>query len=156
MAGDFDYFGDESASEAATAKIGMDMDADAADVAFPAAELLVESADTEDLIITKGEQGKVTTEIDIRAPVMDNGALGDAMLDEEKLAGRDGVEEVEQAVLIVSFEGAEIGAEVGIESGGFGEFIEEEVERHKGSWFMGLADGARFLRGGQWEIHRRM
>ena len=138
MAGDLNDFGDEGAREAASAEVGVDVNTDATDMAFPTAVLLVQSADAENLGIAQSEKREVPFQINICTPIMNDRPLGDAVLYEEQFARRNGGEEIEEAIFIVGFEGAEFGAEIAVESGGLGELFENKIEGHKGELVLGF------------------
>ncbi len=130
LAGDLDEFREEGAREAASAIIGMHMDADPADVTFPAAVLLVQGADADDLFLAKAEQREIALQIDVGAPIVNDGALRDAMLDEQQFAGGNLSEELQEAILIGFFERAQGGREAVLQRGWFWEFFEDKVQRH--------------------------
>jgi hypothetical protein len=57
--------------------------------------LLVKGANSENLVIAQCEEGKIAFQIDVCAPVVNGGTLGNAVLNEKKFARRDRGEKVE-------------------------------------------------------------
>ena len=100
----------------------------------------MESTDAEDLIIADCKEGEVALEIDIRTPIVNDEPFGDAMFDEKKFRRWNGGEEIKESIFISGFQKAEFGAEIAIDGGGLGEFVEEEFKGHKWCWCLGLAD----------------
>jgi len=71
----------------------MDDDAESADVAFPAAEGLVQRGVGEDLATFESQQRKNATVVNPVAPFVDDGRVGDAVFEQQALRFRDGAEE---------------------------------------------------------------
>ncbi len=92
---------DQPAGQAAAAVLRQDQHADPADVTLPTAQLLVQRGDADDLSVRAGKERKVSSEVDIVAPIADDCGLGDAMFDEHALGFRDGEEELVQLAFIV-------------------------------------------------------
>ena len=86
LACDINDFRDECFGETAPAELRMDHDADTADVAFPAAELLVQGRDGYNLTITDRQQREVSAQVNVLTPIMDDGWIGHSMFDEHSLA----------------------------------------------------------------------
>ena len=53
---------------------------DAPDVAFPTAELLMQRSHADDLTSIRGKQREVAAQINLLAPLANDGEVGDAML----------------------------------------------------------------------------
>ena len=99
-------------------------DADAADVAFPAAELLVQGGVADNFSVGDGEQRKVAAKVDVLAPVANHLGLRDAMLDEHAFFRRDGEEEFVEFFLVIFLERPERALEAVLQDDFFWELLE--------------------------------
>ena len=134
VGGDFEEFLDHGFGQAAAAIIGVHENADASDVAFPSAQLLVQGGIGNDGLAIEGQEGEVAAVIDILAPVANDGAVGDAVLDEHALALRDGQEELVQRVFILVFEGTKFAGEIPLEVDLLREWFEERFQHRRSGW----------------------
>jgi len=82
MAGNAEDFRNQGPGEATAAVLRMHQYADAANVPFPAAELLMERGVADDLVIHQRKQRQVAAEVNVLAPIADDRQFGHAMLDE--------------------------------------------------------------------------
>lgn len=130
IARELDDFVDHRAGEAAATVFRQDQHADAADVAFPAAELLVERGVADDFAIDDGEERKIAAEVNVLAPIADDLRLRDAMFDEHALLFRHFEEELVEFFLVVFFEGTERALEFVLKDNFLGKLLEFEFERH--------------------------
>jgi len=108
VTGQIEDFADKSAGQAATAILGMDQHADAANVPLPATELLVQSGVADNLAVAAGEQGQVASQINLLAPFMDDIGIGDFMFDEHALLSRHGEKKLVESDFIGGFERAQL------------------------------------------------
>ena len=107
LACDINDLRDKRLGEAAPAELRMHHHADATDVAFPAAELLVQGGDGENLAVMDGQQWKVPAQVDVLTLVVDHCGVGDAMFDEHPLARGHGEEEFVERHLVRALERAQ-------------------------------------------------
>jgi hypothetical protein len=110
--GDIDDLGDQGFGQAAAAVSGVNEDADAADMSFPAPELLMECGGGQHLSIRReAEEGEMPTQVDVGAPRGDDLGFGDTMFDEEALAFGDCEEEAVEGLFVGGLERADRAAE---------------------------------------------
>jgi hypothetical protein len=103
--GDIDGFSNQRLGEAAAAPSRVHEDADAADMAFPAAELLMEGGGGKGFAIGgEAQQGEMVSEVEVAAPRGNDLGLGDAVFDEKPFTFRHGEEKVVQCLFIGGFE----------------------------------------------------
>src|SRR5437588_6754527 len=101
MAGDADDFAYQGASQATSTILRMHQHTNAANVAFPAAKLLMEGDIANDLVVHESKEGQIAAKIYILAPVADDGQFGYAMLDKHPFRLRDRQEKFMKSLLIV-------------------------------------------------------
>ncbi len=106
LASEINHFGDHGAGQSAAAVIRKDEDADAANMAFPAAQLLVEGGVGDDFAVGEREQGKVASQVNVAAPIADDLGLGDAVFDEHALLGGNVEEKLMKRLFVVLAERA--------------------------------------------------
>jgi hypothetical protein len=117
-------FRDERAGQPASAKFGMHQHADAADVAFPAAELLVERGCPDDFVINHAEQRQVAAHVNVPAPVADDLEVLHAVLDEHPFAFGDVQKELVEFLLVVGLQRPQHRFFSVLKFDGLGEFLQ--------------------------------
>ena len=93
-------------------------------MALPSAELLVQRGHAENSSVAHRQQRQVTTEINIRTPLMNDGEIGDAMLDEQALGFRDGEEQRVKVLFIRALERTQLHLRGVLQFDFFGVFLE--------------------------------
>ena len=111
-------FADQRARQSTTAILGMDQDADAANMPLPAAELLVQGGVAHNLAIAARKEGQVASQINLLAPVMDDLRIGDFMFDEHAFLGGHGEKEFVESDFIGGFERAQIALKTALQLDG--------------------------------------
>jgi hypothetical protein len=94
----------------------------------PAAVLLMQGGAGHDLVVVDGQEGKVALQIDVVTPVIDGLVLGDAVLEEEQLGGRNREKELVEALAIIRFERPGLAGEPAFEVQLFGKCVEGEFQ----------------------------
>jgi hypothetical protein len=105
-----------------------DEHADAADVTFPAAELLVKGGVADDLAVHHGQEGKIAMKIDVLAPVANDLWILDAMLDEHAFGFGNSGKEFVKSLFIIFAKGPKFGFRAVLQLDVFGIFLEFEFE----------------------------
>src|SRR6185369_12865808 len=108
----------------------MDEHANTADVAFPAAELLMERGVGHDLSVGEGEEGKIAAKVNILAPVMNDFGFSHAMLDEHPFMCRHSEEELVERRFIGRFERPHVAAKAVFGFDGLWELIQYVFQGH--------------------------
>jgi len=106
--------------------------ADHADVALPAAGALNEGGVADDLPVSEGEQGEVLLEVQLLRPLMEDGAVGVAVLDEEAVGLRHGEVELLKRGLVVKLQRADEALHFVSEGVPDGKLFEGEVDHEMG------------------------
>ena len=78
----------------------MNQDADPSDVAFPAAQLLVQRGHARNLLVQNGQQRQVASQVNVLAPLADDRDFRDAMFDEHAFVFRDSEEQLVKLFLV--------------------------------------------------------
>ena len=130
---DLHEFVDEGRGETATAKLRMHQHADAADVTFPAAQLLVQRGVRDDPAVRHRQQWQDAPEVDVPAPVGDHRRVIHAMFDEEPLGGRDGAKEIVKGLFVRAFERTKFAGRTGLQRD-LPWIVFQRVVEHSGQW----------------------
>jgi hypothetical protein len=121
-------------SARAMAMLRMHEHAHAADMPLPAALMLVQRGAAHDLVIHHREQRQIHVEVYVFAPFLDDGEVGDMVLDEEAFLRRDGQEEFVEDDLVVLLQRAQLALLLRLQFDFLGVFLEGEFKRHGCSW----------------------
>jgi hypothetical protein len=108
-AGERDNFGNERPSESAPAVMRQHEDADAANMTFPTAELLVKGGVADDFAVHNGEQWEIAVQIDVLAPIANDLRVLDTMFDEHAFGFRNGGKEFVKSLFVIRAEGPQFG-----------------------------------------------
>jgi hypothetical protein len=127
-AGERSDFGNEGASESASAVMREDEHADAADVTFPTAELLVKGGITNDFAVNDSEQGKIAMKVDVLAPIANDLRVLDAMFDKHALGLWNGGKEFVEYLFVIFAKRAKFGFGAVLQLDFFGIFLKFEFE----------------------------
>jgi len=130
LASEINHFGDHGAGQSAAAVIRKDEDADAANMAFPAAQLLVEGGVGDDFAVGEREQGKVASQVNVAAPIADDLGLGDAVFDEHALLGGNAEEKLMKRLFVILSERAQLEFGPVFEPDVLRKFLECQFDRH--------------------------
>jgi hypothetical protein len=123
MTSDLDNFMHERFRQSEAAVLWVNENAHASNVPFPAAQLLVQRGVANDLLPRQSEEGQIAAQIDVLAPITDDGQLGDAMLDKHALALGNCLKKLVKVLLISLLERAKRYAGTVLERNLFREFL---------------------------------
>ena len=98
---------DERPRQAASAKLRMHQHAHAADVPFPAAELLVQRGDAGDFAAEQPDQRQVAAVVNVLAPVADDLDVLHAMFDEHPFRFGDAEKQLVKFLFVVAAQRAQ-------------------------------------------------
>ena len=105
--GDFNQFSHENFRDVTTTVFRMREQRDHADVTFPAAKALVERGFADDFLSVQGEQRQIAVVVGLLAPLPDDRAVENGLLDEEPLFLRHGEKKLLQLRLVAFAERAD-------------------------------------------------
>ena len=99
--GDFENIGDKPPGQAAAPDARMYQHADAADMPFPAAQLLMQRRHSDNFFVNQAEQGKVAPVVNVLAPVMDHLDILHAVFDEHALGFGNALEQLMKFLFVI-------------------------------------------------------
>jgi hypothetical protein len=135
-AGERDDFRNERASQPASAVIWQDEHADAADVPFPSAELLVKCGVADDFAVHDREQWEVAVEVNVLAPIVNDFGVLDTVFYEHPLGRGDGGKEFVKCLFVIFAKRTKFGFRAVFQFDVFRIFLQFEFEGHSANRYM--------------------